>query len=45
MKPGKSRPSQLRIIAGEWRSRRFTFIEQPGLRPTPDRVRETLFNC
>ena len=44
MKPGKSHPSQLRIIAGEWRSRRFTFIEQPGLRPTPDRVRETLFN-
>ena len=44
MKPTKARPSQLRIIAGEWRSRRFTFVEQPGLRPTPDRVRETLFN-
>lgn len=40
----KPRPSQLRIIAGEWRSRRFSFVEQPGLRPTPDRVRETLFN-
>jgi len=40
----KARPSQLRIIAGEWRSRRFSFTEQPGLRPTPDRVRETLFN-
>ncbi|GGE36584.1 ribosomal RNA small subunit methyltransferase D [Halopseudomonas oceani] len=40
----KARVSQLRIIAGEWRSRRFTFTEQPGLRPTPDRVRETLFN-
>lgn len=40
----KPRPSQLRIIAGEWRSRRFSFTEQPGLRPTPDRVRETLFN-
>ena len=40
----KPAPSQLRIIAGEWRSRRFTFTEQPGLRPTPDRVRETLFN-
>ena len=36
--------SQLRIIGGEWRSRRFGFTEQPGLRPTPDRVRETLFN-
>jgi len=35
---------QLRIIGGEWRSRRFAFPEAPGLRPTPDRVRETLFN-
>ncbi|MBQ0742140.1 MAG: 16S rRNA (guanine(966)-N(2))-methyltransferase RsmD [Pseudomonas sp.] len=44
MKHTPARTSQLRIIAGEWRSRRFTFTEQPGLRPTPDRVRETLFN-
>ncbi|WP_443192152.1 16S rRNA (guanine(966)-N(2))-methyltransferase RsmD [Pseudomonas indica] len=36
--------SQLRIIGGEWRSRRFAFPDAPGLRPTPDRVRETLFN-
>lgn len=35
---------QLRIIGGDWRSRRFSFPEGPGLRPTPDRVRETLFN-
>lgn len=35
---------QLRIIAGQWRSRRFAFPDGPGLRPTPDRVRETLFN-
>lgn len=35
---------QLRIIGGQWRSRRVTFPEGPGLRPTPDRVRETLFN-
>jgi len=34
----------VRIIAGEWRSRRIAFPEAPGLRPTPDRVRETLFN-
>jgi 16S rRNA (guanine966-N2)-methyltransferase len=34
----------LRIIAGQWRSRRFAFPNGPGLRPTPDRVRETLFN-
>lgn len=44
MKQTKPRQSQLRIIGGEWRSRRFSFVEQPGLRPTPDRVRETLFN-
>jgi 16S rRNA (guanine966-N2)-methyltransferase len=35
---------QLRIIGGEWGSRRLTFPDAPGLRPTPDRVRETLFN-
>ncbi|MHB9796736.1 16S rRNA (guanine(966)-N(2))-methyltransferase RsmD [Pseudomonas sp. MT3] len=35
---------QLRIIGGEWRSRRFAFPDGPSLRPTPDRVRETLFN-
>jgi 16S rRNA (guanine966-N2)-methyltransferase len=35
---------ELRIIAGSHRGRRWTFPEVPGLRPTPDRVRETLFN-
>jgi 16S rRNA (guanine966-N2)-methyltransferase len=35
---------EVRIIAGQWRSRRLHFPERPGLRPTPDRVRETLFN-
>lgn len=35
---------QLRIIAGEWRSRQFNFPMAAGLRPTPNRVRETLFN-
>jgi len=34
----------LRIIGGEWRSRKLPFPDVPGLRPTPDRVRETLFN-
>ena len=34
----------LRIIGGEWRSRRLSFPDVPGLRPTPDRVRETVFN-
>jgi 16S rRNA (guanine966-N2)-methyltransferase len=35
---------QLRIIAGQWRSRLFAFPTALGLRPTPNRVRETLFN-
>lgn len=35
---------QLRIIGGEWRGRKLTFKAVDGLRPTPDRVRETLFN-
>lgn len=35
---------QLRLIGGAWRGRRITFPDAPGLRPTPDRVRETLFN-
>ena len=34
----------VRIIAGGWRGRRVNFPDIPGLRPTPDRVRETLFN-
>ena len=40
----KGSPNRLRIIGGEWRSRQLPFVEVPGLRPTPDRVRETLFN-
>lgn len=35
---------QLRIIAGEWRSRKLPVANVPGLRPTADRVRETVFN-
>jgi 16S rRNA (guanine966-N2)-methyltransferase len=35
---------QLRIIGGDWRSRRISFADAPGLRPTMDRVRETVFN-
>lgn len=37
-------PGRFRIIGGRWRGRRFDFDAIPGLRPTPDRVRETLFN-
>jgi 16S rRNA (guanine(966)-N(2))-methyltransferase RsmD len=36
--------NQVRIVGGVWRSRRVRFTPRPGLRPTPDRVRETLFN-
>lgn len=37
-------PGRLRIIGGRWRGRRLDIAESEGLRPTPDRVRETLFN-
>lgn len=36
--------NSLRVIAGQWRSRRLHFPDLDGLRPTADRVRETLFN-
>ena len=35
---------KLRIIGGEFRRRQLPILDSPGLRPTPDRVRETLFN-
>lgn len=35
---------QVRIIGGQWRGRRIAVPDLPGLRPTPDRVRVTLFN-
>ncbi|EDY85605.1 putative methyltransferase [gamma proteobacterium HTCC5015] len=35
---------QVRVIAGEWRGRRLPVAEAPGLRPSGDAVRETLFN-
>jgi 16S rRNA (guanine966-N2)-methyltransferase len=39
--PGRN---SVRIIGGAWRGRRVHFPDMPALRPTPDRVRETLFN-
>ncbi len=42
--PKKSALGELRIIAGQWRGRRVPVATVPGLRPTGDRVRETLFN-
>jgi 16S rRNA (guanine(966)-N(2))-methyltransferase RsmD len=35
---------ELRIIGGQWKRSKIKVIDLPGLRPTPDRVRETLFN-
>ena len=40
----KTANNKVRIGAGIWRSRLLRFHEAQGLRPTPDRVRETLFN-
>ena len=42
-KPAATR-NTLRIIGGQWRGRKLVFAPVPGLRPTTDRVRETLFN-
>ncbi len=43
-KPAPGKRNSLRIVGGGWRGRRVSFPDSPGLRPTPDRVRETLFN-
>ena len=40
----KPATSSLRIIGGQWKRRNLSFLTIEGLRPTPDRVRETLFN-
>jgi 16S rRNA (guanine966-N2)-methyltransferase len=40
----QGRPHQVRIIGGRYRGRKLPVADAPGLRPTPDRVRETLFN-
>ena len=40
----RTRPNTVRIIGGLWRSRILEFPDMADLRPTPDRVRETLFN-
>jgi 16S rRNA (guanine966-N2)-methyltransferase len=42
--PAPTGRNSVRIIGGAWRGRRVHFPDVPGLRPTPDRVRETLFN-
>ena len=40
----KARSGRLRIVAGNWRSRLLDIADVPGLRPTSERIRETLFN-
>ncbi|EYU16756.1 16S rRNA (guanine(966)-N(2))-methyltransferase [Photorhabdus aegyptia] len=43
-KPQRQSIGQIRIIGGKWRGRKLPVPDSPGLRPTTDRVRETLFN-
>jgi 16S rRNA (guanine(966)-N(2))-methyltransferase RsmD len=42
--PQSMQSKKIRIIGGVWRSRLIKVIDAPGLRPTTDRIRETLFN-
>jgi 16S rRNA (guanine966-N2)-methyltransferase len=37
-------PREVRVIGGSWKRSKLPVADRPGLRPTPDRVRETLFN-
>ncbi|MFC7409308.1 16S rRNA (guanine(966)-N(2))-methyltransferase RsmD [Hydrogenophaga atypica] len=43
-RPAASAPGVVRIIGGTWKRSKLAVAAAPGLRPTPDRVRETLFN-
>ncbi len=42
--PRRASAHEVRIIGGAWRRSKLAVADSPGLRPTPDRVRETLFN-
>ena len=44
MKARSAPPREVRIIGGQWKRTKLPVPDKPGLRPTPDRVRETLFN-
>ena len=44
MKKNSLTPHRIRIIAGFWRSRQVEIVDVTGLRPSTDRVRETVFN-
>jgi len=41
---GTGQLGQVRLIGGRWRGRRLAVVQAPGLRPSPDRLRETVFN-
>jgi len=43
-KPSGPPAGEVRIIGGQWKRSKLPVADKPGLRPTPDRVRETLFN-
>jgi 16S rRNA (guanine(966)-N(2))-methyltransferase RsmD len=40
----RAAPGEVRLIGGQWKRSKLSVADRPGLRPTPDRVRETLFN-
>jgi 16S rRNA (guanine966-N2)-methyltransferase len=43
-KPARGPAHEVRIIGGQWKRTKLPVADKPGLRPTPDRVRETVFN-
>jgi 16S rRNA (guanine(966)-N(2))-methyltransferase RsmD len=43
-RPKAPQSHEIRIIGGQWKRSKLQVADKPGLRPTPDRVRETLFN-
>lgn len=43
-RPVLNGPGQVRVIGGRWRGSKLPVVDSAGLRPTPDRIRETLFN-
>lgn len=43
-RPAGGKPQEVRLIGGQWKRSKLPVADRPGLRPTPDRVRETLFN-
>ncbi|MCY7314657.1 MAG: 16S rRNA (guanine(966)-N(2))-methyltransferase RsmD [Rubrivivax sp.] len=44
IKPATAHRGEVRLIGGLWKRTKLSVADRPGLRPTPDRVRETLFN-